>query len=777
MTVANWTWLLAIEGVQLGGSYRPVALSQIDNPSDSLRPEGPVFGGYLPVIVRDGVRIGGQELNVLGGDPPAQSLAVTIQITDAIFDALFTQPRAIGVLTATLTPDDTSFNVTVPTGTLETVIGGDPTTLWIGREAFVGSATGNTFTLSPTTNPAGLIYPDCGTAMDVNRAAASDGDLGHLFTTTITHIPSVAPGGQDVRVFAANPVLRGRRLYLYRGGYSGGDWIEQIVGQYVLSDDLDFGADAVEITITGNSLIGSQTAAKLNTRPVTYPLQFNPALGTGQLVAAAGYIPIPTVSSAYVRADTDLETVRVPMALQSRALLTQGQVGIGGADTYSPAVFIGDVPDLRFGYADGLPSETDSPSVGTFNELLVSDPSIVLTDDHHPYWDGLIIQQNPILMALQHLGQYPSNLPDNWTLNIGPDAVDTDGIEAVAQYYAGRAWPGVVAGGDGKSVPAMAWITQTFLRPVGAGWATDQYGRLTVRSLLRPEQSLVSILQSNTLYGRGQRRTLSVAAEAVRINIGQGGGDSPRVIVNALDQYQPDPGAPLADTYAIDGRGYLAADGTATGLELLSEPGVIFARALASSLGEYLRSGPIQALVNVTSADLSAMDPDAVQSLLPGELVDLTLIGLRGRNNVTVQGIIVGSAWSADFTSRSLRVLVLDIALRRWSAAAEIATVTDNGDGTYTLTFSADDTVTPLPYDYSTDLATLQDQFARGGVFLSLRNEYLLELETSVQFDGTDTITSSTAPSVGDWLVLGGLGQNTTVEALFGFVGRDQWGI
>jgi hypothetical protein len=237
------------------------------------------------------------------------------------------------------------------------------------------------------------------------------------------------------------------------------------------------------------------------------------------------------------------------------------------------------------------------------------------------------------------------------------------------------------------------------------------------------------------------------------------------------------PAAPLADVYAIDGRGYLAADTAASGLGLLAEAGVILARAIVSSLGEYLRFGPVQSLVKVNSADLSDMDPDAVQSLLPGDLVDVQLIGLRGRDNVAVQGIVIASTWAADFTTRELRVLVLDIALRRWSAAVLITGVTDNEDGTYTLTFATDDTVTPLPYDYSTDLATLQDQFTLGGVWLSLCDATLLELETSVEFDGTDTITSATAPVAGYWLVLGDLGQNTTVEARFGFIGRDRWGI
>jgi hypothetical protein len=781
MTVPNWTWIVAIEGVTLGNSTRPTGFSLIADPGDGLRREGAVLGTYVPLLVPGSLRLGSQEINVLAGDPPAQSFSVSLLLTPELYDVLFEQPEPIGVLDADLAADDGSFDVVVPTGTLEGVIGGAQTTLWIGREAFVGTASGNTFTIVGDV-PRSLVYPDAGSDNDLARSAASVGDLGHLFTRIEGHPKrSVSNIGAqpDDRVFAACPILRGRRIYLYRGGYAAGEWVEQLMGQYILSDDLEFGADAVEVTLTGRSLIGTATSARFNTRAVTYRLDLSDP--SGALVNTDG--PLDATGSAWARPDVDLETVLVPVASQSRAFLTQGAVGNNFAGSYSPFVFSSQVPSpvkpYQFGYAEGLPVEFPGaqPSTATFNELLVSDPTFVLSDDHHPYYDGTEIQQNPLIMVLQHFGEHPSNLPDNWVYRIGPDSIDVDGIEELAQYFAGATWPGIVAGGDGKSVPALSWLASMFLRPLAAGWGVDQHGRLTIRSLLRPEQSLASITQSNTLYGRGQRRSLSVAAEAVRINIGQGGGDSPRVIVNALDAYLPDSSAPLADVYAIDGRGYLAADTVADGLGLLAQAGVILARAIVNSLGEYLRFGPVQSLVKVNSADLNDMDPDAVQSLLPGDLVDVQLIGLRGRDNVAVQGIVIASTWAADFTTRELRVLVLDIALRRWSAAVEIATVTDNEDDTYTLTFATDDTVTPLPYDYSTDLATLQDQFTRGGANLSLRDQYLRERDT-VAFDGVDTITSLfAAPVAGDWLVLGGLTTNTTVEAQFGFVGRDKWGI
>jgi hypothetical protein len=61
---------------------------------------------------------------------------------------------------------------------------------------------------------------------------------------------------------------------------------------------------------------------------------------------------------------------------------------------------------------------------------------------------------------------------------------------------------------------------------------------------------------------------------------------------------------------------------------------------------------------------------------------------------------------------------------------------------------------------------------------LKLTDPYL-EYKDAVTYDGVDTIvTSGPVPAVGDWLVLGNLGENLPpVETRFGFIGRDRWGI
>jgi hypothetical protein len=113
MTVPNWTWIVAIEGVTLGNSTRPTGFSLIADPGDGLRREGAVLGTYVPLLVPGSLRLGSQEINVLAGDPPAQSFSVSLLLTPELYDVLFEQPDPIGVLAGPLTADDTSFSVAV----------------------------------------------------------------------------------------------------------------------------------------------------------------------------------------------------------------------------------------------------------------------------------------------------------------------------------------------------------------------------------------------------------------------------------------------------------------------------------------------------------------------------------------------------------------------------------------------------------------------------------------------------------------------------------------
>ena len=790
----NWTWVVALEGVTLSKtSTRPTGFSTIADPGDSVRPEGAVLGPYAPLLVPGSIRLSEQSINVMSGDPPAQSLSFELILTDALFDVLFAKPQPIGVRevssSGTIFPTSTSFDVTVPSGTLESVVGAEAV-LWVGREAFVGEALLNTFTIDNTL-PAGLLYPDAGSDNDLTRSVdGADGVLGHLFTRVRQHdYQTGLPPWSDFRVYAQNPILRGRRVFLYRGGFNAaGEYIEQLFGQYVINSEIATGAEQTTVSISAQSLIGTARSSKLNTNPQVYQFDvslqvsdgFSFASNTTSSGGGSSYNPGATSDVVIAAGNRDaaflfmgyFNTGENPLSI-ARLLATDGEAA--GLD--------GNILQRRFGMTNGVPTQDGPVSV---NELLVSDPLISVQVQNLPYYDGSNAVLNPITMVLQHLGEHPSNLSDQWILRLGPDAVDVEGLQALAPFYSSVRFDGVAAGHDGKAVGALKWIADTFLRPIGAGWAIDQHGRLTVRTLLLPVVSGTAATQATTMPGRAQRRSLEVAADAIRMTVGQGAGESPIITSNGLDAIAPDPLDPQSSVYEIDGRGYLAADTVIGSLDVLNTPSVSFARAVVSTLSELLANGPYQVNLAITTSGIQAIDPALIQDLLPGYLLDITLTGFRGFSDVLVSGIVIGHKYSSDLTQHNVRVLLLDVSLRKWSAAAVVTAIGDNGDGTYTPTFETDDTITPLTggsyavdgQTFTTDLQTLVHQYGLGGVDLSLCDANLAYRDT-ITFDGVDTFTSSTALQVGDWLVLGDLGDNpaTEAESILAFIDRDRFSI
>lgn len=786
----NWTWVVAIEGVTLSKtSTRPTGFSTIADPGDSVRPEGAVLGPYAPLLVPGSIRLSEQSINVMSGDPPAQSLSFELILTDALFDVLFAKPQPIGVLGLDVAPTAPAMQVLTPTSNLEGIVGSSLTTLWVGREAFVGTALSDIFTFVDTL-PAGLLYPDAGSDNDLTRTVdGADGVLGHLFTRVRQHdYQTGLPPWSDFRVYAQNPILRGRRVFLYRGGFNAaGEYIEQLFGQYVINSEIATGAEQTTVSISAQSLIGTARSSKLNTNPQVY--QFDVSLQ----VSGGGSFAYAETSSGGGSSYNPGAPSYVTVAAGNRdaAFLFRG--GFNSSGVLTSAILVasdGEAADLngnilqrRFGMTNGVPTQ-DGPV--SLNELLVSDPLISVQVQNLPYYDGSNAVLNPITMVLQHLGEHPSNLSDQWILRLGPDAVDVEGLQALAPFYSSVRFDGVVAGHDGKAVGALKWIADTFLRPIGAGWAIDQHGRLTVRTLLLPVVSGTAATQATTLPGRAQRRSLEVAADAIRMTVGQGAGESPIITINGIDAIAPDPLDPQSSVYEIDGRGYLAADTVIGSRDILNTPSVSFARAVVSTLSELLANGPYQVNLAITTSGIQAIDPALIQDLLPGYLLDITLTGFRGFSDVLVSGIVIGHKYSSDLTQHNVRVLLLDVSLRKWSAAAVVTAIGDNGDGTYTPTFETDDTITPLTdgsyavdgQTFTTDLQTLVHQYGLGGVDLSLCDANLAYRDT-ITFDGVDTFTSSTALQVGDWIVLGDLGDNpaTEAESILAFIDRDRFSI
>lgn len=826
----NWSWAILIEGLMRRGetSTHPLGLVVADPPSSVTFPNGDVFGGTCPCI-RD-VRLSSMSVAPVSGEVASQTLSCEIDLRDEdVARFFFAEPSPVGVLTYGGSGVSLSTNqvpVTLFSGGAPSSAMPAGSVVYIGREAFRVASTGAVSFTATSTRPSSVIYPGAGETNDVTRTGSAAGSLGHGFTTMRAHLArssadSPAPWQNDL-VFVDNPSLKNRRVFLYRVGVnSAGQCIQQLAGQYRLdAETLSTGADGLTLSFGATSLVGSLQGAKINRRPVVYQLRIS--RGTEFLVAESEYGGITSL--------TDSLYYQPGQLISARAVVANGEE-VGALcpvdeNTTTPSLLFDAVATTRvlapidpastFGGLVIEPAESVDSELRAFNEVLVSDPMLSARSSAastypqrattHPYYsteapdpsDPAVttnaILTHPLHIVLAHLGVINSRLPNHWKIEYGPESVDRDGILSAARAVFVPEWPGVVAGNDGKPIDALKWLYESFLRPLGWGWGVDQHGRLTVRSLLSPPSAITSeIGQTLALYGRAVQRSTRASADAVIASVG-GGVGSAQVTVTGRDAYLPDDDDPSSSVYEIEARGALSPNApTSTALDV---PSVQLVRGYVSALGALLSKGARGLVITVTTAEISAIKPSRIYDLLPGELVTLTLRGLRGvsgliEDDQATSAIVIQHEWSQNYSAQKITTLLLPYRLRRISASAVVTAVTDDGGGQFTLTVEADDTVDPVgsgvPYDspfgsFSSDAATIEHQSEKlAGVNIEVSDQYLAAKGTAVfsSRSGNDIVVvgSTTTPVVGDWLTIGPLGDNasTRAESELAFFGRDEF--
>ena len=822
----NWTPVVMVEGLSLDRTttdIRPTGLAFLPDPLQSA-PEGRVTGAWRPALLSI-PELTDLTWSPIEGNSATQSLTFILSLDepDDVDDRQGTlirsyflgdpDPVAILAFGEVVTPTTTSFDVTMLDGTDADATFGEGSVMYLGSEVFrVTSASTDTVTIVNAL-PSSYIYPDGGSDSDLTRSV--DGvslALGHLGSRVSTHTgrasASAAPPYEDDRVYTANQRLRGRRVWLFRCAVVGGELIEQLLGQFVIAgnESITMNEDATELTVTCSSIVGAFDGYQFNTRSVQWRRSFY-TINDGTLVNVNGdrestFSFENSIWKNY--AITVLQAGQVVAALVGDRYLAQ-DIRMGG-----------DTPDVAELNTEG---GLDAPSIPktTFNEALSTNPFDVvrldtdtLTPDPtlHPYYSvdkpdpddpastspGIL--RHPLHMWLAHLGCLSSNLPLHWKLPFALDSVNVTNVLALARGQAGsiREWPGIVAGGDGQPLPAMKWLDESFLKPLGMGRVQDQYGRMDVAPVYAPRLSTASLTGSNTLQGRKVYRPVKLAADALTARLGMGVGSASLRDLSSLDVYLPDAGSVQSESVEIIAQGVLSADEPTTDLATLDgRPGVAFVRAYLSSIGQWFRRGMAKVELVVALPELNVMDPENVQPLVPGSLVDVDLIGLidittGAKQQVGgYQGIVIRHLWENQCTEQSVTIGLYRNRLVRYGFSLLITVVVDNMDGTYTLTFDDTESIapdgTPGPNyvspagEFATDLATAVDtQTTYSADNVSVVDQYFAQ-----RFVGTmanNVLTAGTAPIVGDWIVLADLGDgNDTAESTFAYFGRDKYGV
>jgi hypothetical protein len=765
----SWLWLIEIEGLGRDGlsannqrAAMPMAMTSVPFPGDSAFASGVsssrVCDDWQPVLQPGSVKLSAMSFSPFAGKPGAQTITFDLALPDELPEIarfFLSQPLPVANITAPIAPTDNTITMT-DTSSLSA---GD--VIFVGAEAFrvrtVDSGTQVTINASvpggASSSGPTLIWPES-TSVNVGTrgAVGAVGVIGAIGTRIAQHdIPTTdqPPPWPDVRVFDANPRVKGRRVYLRRvswgANFSGAvGYREQLFGQFLI-DGVTVNSDGTTITVKGTSLVSGYGDQQLGARGVSDRLRV--------IQTRAGAIAQIDVDTAPDAEDRRIwKDTTVVYSSGSEAGLFVGSEFLGTAvlngitlfqairtsRTLGLKLFVGSLinedpdtqeeEDIRF-----IARETGTK----VKEVLISDPLTINRDttgfetayppdpNAHPYYSvdkpgGAGILSHPFHLLLAHLGQLESNLPQHWQIRLDRNAVATASILELAERFAVSEWPGVCVTGPIKK--ALEWLSETFLRPLACGWVVDEFGRLSVASITIPRLSPwstpetfsgttsvrsigVSVLQP----GRQVQRIIEAEAGVTQTISGQGLGKEPRLTIQSADAYRVADGDPEGATFVLDAMGALSPDDETGSAQLLDITSIMFLRSITSTVGTYLRSGAIQYTLRIPSSFVEedeAFAPNggvlgpAMPSryALPGSAVALDSLvpGLRKLAGPRLC-VVLEQSWQDDCSTQQIRILDLGGVVR--IAAAGRVVSASVVSGSLEIVLEPDFEVVPLPYD------------------------------------------------------------------------------
>lgn len=859
----SWIWLVEIEGLARDGltanvqpSITPMALTSEPWPGDTAfagGSAGRVCDEWQPVLQPESVTLSAMSFSPFAAAPGAQTLSFTLSLPadrPEIERFFLSQPEPVARLTAAIAPTDTTITMDDTSG----IVAGD--VLYIGAECFrvrtVDSATqvtvcdpvvGGNSAVGPT-----LIWPEAIRSNAGTRASdGAIGVIGAIGSRMAQHdIPAAdePPPWPDDRVYIANTRVKGRRVYLRRvswglNGTGAEGYREQLFGQYVITG-AHINADGTTVSVSANSLVASYAKAELGARAVADRILVvrsssgNPATGGSWAYAFIDRDQSPDAQSRRI-----WRSSAVAYSSGSEAGFFVGldainafgrKVGAATTRTLGVKFFAGDQQastDLVAQFAAG--------SVGTaVKEVLLSDPFEVNHDttgnealfgigNFRPYYStdkpgGAGVLTHPLHMLLAHLGQFDSNLPNHWQIRLDTSAVATDAILQLAEQLAVNAWPGVCVTGP---VKAMEWLAKTFLQPLACGWVTDEFGRLSVGSITIPRLSPWSVPDIAQLSaslkidveslapGRQVQRIVEAEAGVTVVNVGQGIGKEPRIVVQSVDAYRVPDGDPQVATFEINAMGALSPDDPVDNGAALQLNSIMFLRSIASTVGTYLRGGVIQYTLRIPSSypdEDEAFAPFGADVLgpampsryaLPGSVVVLASVipGLRKLPGQRL-AVVLGHQWQDGCATQEIRIADLGEAVRIAAAGRVVSASVVSGQ--LEIVLDPDFEVLPTPYNappfgsITEDGQTLSAFATTAGDYefvrfydstLAERNPGPGNAEQVIGYDvATNTLTTSNAggytPVAGDFVLLANLGESDpSVEDYFAFMGRNRFAL
>jgi len=865
MMRGSWIWLIEIEGLGRDGiatnnqfGITPMALTTETWPGNSAFANGfatsRICDEWQSVIQPDSVRLSAMSYSPFAQKPGAQTLTFDIALPDArpeIERYFLSNPLPVANITSQIDPTDSTITMTDTSA----LTAGD--IIYIGAEVFrVRLVISPTVVLlnqaiigGSSANGPDISWPS-GISLNVGTRAAvgAVGVIGAFGSRIAIHEvpqPNELPPFPDTRVYLANPRVKGRRVYLRRVSWglnqSGQEgYREQLFGQYLIRD-VTINSDGTTLTVNASSLVASYEKAELGALGVNDRLQLyiGPSGGNVALIDF-DYTPGSldrriwkegtvcysngTEAGLFVASEFVFTAV-VNGSSFYRALRTTRSLGL---KPFTPVELLSE--NLSEELARFISRETGQK----VKEVLISDPLQIILDTSgnealypltaasHPYYStdkpgGAGILQHPLHLMLAHLGQLSSNLPHHWQLRLDTQAVAKAAILQYAEQLVVNEWPGVCVTGP---VKAMEWLAKTFLQPLGCGFVTDEYGRLSVAPITMLRSSPWGIPKvfdgtsaSNSIDvsvlapGRQVQRIVEVEAGVTQSITGQGLGKEPRLTIQSIDAYKVADGDPENTTFVIDAMGTMSPDNEIQNISLLDIVPIMFMRSMTSAIGTYLRAGAIQYTFRIPSGfpdEEQLFQPNgntlapAMPSryALPGTYVTISasIPGLRKLPGPRL-GAVLEHLWQDNCATQQIRVLDLGN-LIRICPAGRVVSATDNGDGTMDIVLEPDFEVLPVPYntspfgDITEDGETLSAFATTAGDYeyvrfydstLADRNPGVGNAEQVYSYDlSTNTLlvnySAGYLPVAGDFVLLAELGEGD-VDEFYAFMGRDRFNL
>lgn len=791
MATKQYTWIVQVAGLARDGltssnstTRERVEAMAITSASADAQPSGTICDVYQPYMRPQSLRMGEMTFGPITGKTASSSVSFDLILSPdrpeigRFFLAPQRSKRPILQINSgqTLDVDENSARFTPiddPSATLASLGVQEGSILYNGREALRVASVNDTTDEITFVNAIPAGDDTAGTQTKTGFGIAlRRGQCGTYIESHIAIEDGDEPPFVDARWFDASPFVTGREVRILR--YDGESARETVWWRGVIDGEPTLAQDGITLTVKCVDIFQALKNAKINTRA-----SVGRAVNAIQTVAEGA--PLYTVILDRPWQDTRDALYRSDIA--GRGAVYQFGKSVIAAEIVQPVTGYAEIRSgiSAFG-GDPLDVSTSTTARSTdvkLYELLVSDPldgtspavsqGVISAANHPLYCTDLpdrsdlsatrsAIVDHPILIALALMrGLTCPNLPDHWTIPVPTEFLDVDSFTTLAYetYERIDAWPGMVAGKDGKPIKAWEFINEELLNGLGVGLAygdpsEGKGGQVVVRSLFGGNANLADEVTLSAINaGRGATIQTRLTADSLIVRSGQGIGDAPRFTSVSGSLFRTRFFPYDDDNIDLRAPGLIHPDDPSTGAAVASIDRVNFLAGIYRQFADLLRTPLVTVSRRVTSDRL--LYPGQWLLLSDTGGIDQTTGGRVTATAATTLAIVVSVRVELEAAlDQTVQLYLLPFGLSRIGPAGEVASGTSSTVVLEQATFRG-----PVsPYEPTSGISITRDAAAfEVGQKVVLLDSTLAKV---TQVEEIQSVSSNTVNIVGTWTATGG---------------------